>query len=116
MNCWKKAKEMHDQLGLNFQDAFDYYRIHGYIISTPTSLIWGEQLKDTWLVYLAIGENSIKQFIEQQPFWLPKFAFCRLLKNRHKLKVYSMNRIARYYNIDISKLQRQAQNNQAKLT
>lgn len=104
MNCWQKAEEMHDHIGLNFQDAFTYYAQYGYIISTPTTLIWGEQFKDYWLVYLAVGKGAIKQFIEQQPFWLPKFAFCRLLKNRHRLKFYSMERIARYYNINISKI------------
>lgn len=110
MSLWEIAKKMHEDVGLKYEDQLAYYQKNGYIYSSPRALVWAEAYKDTWLVYLAVGSNAMSEFFECMPFWLPNYAFCRLLRKDHRMKVRSMERVVKLLGLDLDNLKQRKHN------
>lgn len=100
MNAWKTAEALHSAAGLDYASQLEHYQENGFIYASPYSLIWAEAISDSWMVYLAIGEGAIPEFIGAMPFWLPRVTYCRLFRNKHSLKSILTERLCRYYEIN----------------
>jgi hypothetical protein len=106
-SIWTEAERLHEDSVLDYEEQLDYYMHYGYILSAPDGMIWAEPYQDAWLVYLAIGRGCIPMFLNAMPFWLPRFAYTRLLlRNKHCVRVGNMERICRMYNLDVDSLKR----------
>lgn len=104
MNLWQIAEKMHDQMGLDYDLQLAYYKNKGYIYSSPTALVWAMANEDSWFIYIAVGKNALREFFECMPFYLPKYSYCRFLKNREEIRSYSIDRTSRLLGINLLNL------------
>ena len=102
---WDIAYDLHKGSIVSYEEQLAFYMSNGYIFSTPSSLVWAEAVEDVWMIYLMVGKGSIPSFINAIPYWLPRFGYTRfLLRNEHSLRIGSMERICKFYSLDVNSL------------
>lgn len=100
MNPWDAAEQMHREAGLDYKETLAYYMHHGYILSTPKCLIFAEPIADAWGVAFAYGVGCIPTFINAMPFWLPRMAWRRALREQHSIHDIDMERLCRLFSVN----------------
>lgn len=102
MNAVFQAKQMFLENGLNFEEQLGWYLANGVVVSNkdkflmakPISLqdgddSWSSSKPDCWYIHCAIGVQSLKWFMQQAPYALPKLAWRRIKDKNNALRVYN---------------------------
>jgi hypothetical protein len=109
MNILLKALDLYEKIGTDLFKDISVYMDKGYVFKTPESLLLGKAVRrdqgnpdaqwdveepDAWYVRTAVGDNSVKEFIDRIPYPLPFVGWMRHTKNK-SVKYFSYDQVRR---------------------
>lgn len=101
MSILEIAEEHHRKAGYDFPIAFDYFFEHGYILKGPDFFIMGQERTNSqygkhWFIWYMYSErDDLSSFLSMMPYELPYIAFARGLRDNHKERYYSTERLTK---------------------
>jgi hypothetical protein len=97
MNIWVEAREMYEKHGLDFDQDYSYYQLHGYILQGPDFILMGEEEDDGWFIAFAIGKGCVPLFLRLMPFEKPYIYLYRFQRGQKKRVKIPIKRLQKLY-------------------
>jgi hypothetical protein len=105
-----QAKRLYAERGLNLaEDIGRHLDCGGVVHCEPALMLLGRPMQlanpdlwpapgvaDAWYVTLAIGERSIRLFLQLMPHFLPNLAWRRGMRDDFRLRVYDTARFIKF--------------------